>query len=73
MTVFRDFILMWTPVGEGTTETMTGTDTGGTMNGFLTRSSTGTGRAGPIADIGKGSEPGVSRIIARSRRNSSRN
>jgi len=63
MTEFQAFILMWTQVGEDTTETVIGTDTRGTMNGFLTSDFTRTGRAGIIIDTGKGKEPGASRAI----------
>jgi len=57
------FILMSTRGGEDSTETMTGTDTGGTINGFLTSDFDRTGRAGTIMDIGEGKEPGASRAI----------
>ena len=60
----RDFILMWTRVGEGTTETATGTDARGTMNLFLTAGSGATGGAGRVVDIGKGKVIGASRTIS---------
>ncbi len=65
ITVFQLFILMWTQVGEDTTETMIGTGTGGTMNGFLNDGFYKTGRAGKIIDAGKGEEPGASKGINR--------
>ena len=64
MTMSRVFILMWTPVGEGTTEIIIGTGIGGTMNGFLTNDLKRTGRAGKIIDVGKSEElRGESRTI----------
>lgn len=66
-------ILMLIQVGEDTTETIIGTDTGGTMNGFLTDDFNRTGRAGIIIDIGKGKEPGASRGINPDRTNRARN
>jgi hypothetical protein len=63
ITVFQVFISMWTQVGEDTTETITGTGTGGTMNGFLTNNSNRTGRVGIMIDIGKSKELGASRAI----------
>jgi hypothetical protein len=73
MTVFQVFILMLTQVGEDTIETIIGSDTGGTMNGFLTYDFKRTGRAGKIIDIGKGTEPGASRAINLDRNNRDRN
>jgi hypothetical protein len=61
--MFRVFILMWTRVGEDTTETVTGTDTGGTINGFPSGDFNKTGGAGIIVDIGKGAILGASRTI----------
>jgi hypothetical protein len=52
---------------------MIGTDTGGTMNGFLTSDLSRTGRAGGIIDIGKGKGPGASRAINLDRNNRDRN
>jgi len=72
-TMCRVFILMWTPVGEDITETVTGTGIGGTMNGFLTNDFDRTGRTGKIIAIGKGREVGVSRTIDRDRNNRGRN
>ena len=64
MTMSRVFILMWTPVGEGTTEIIIGTGIGGTMNGFLTNDLKRTGRAGRIIDVGRSEElRGGSRTI----------
>jgi hypothetical protein len=58
------FIMMWTHGGEDTTETAIGTDTGGTMSGFLINDFNETGAVGIMIDIGKeGGEPGVSRTI----------
>jgi hypothetical protein len=42
---------------------MIGTDTGGTMRGFLTNDFNRTGRDGIMTDIGKGKELGASRAI----------
>jgi len=61
--LFRVFILMWIPVGGDTTESIIGMATGGTMNGYPTIDSNGTGRAGKVTDIGRGKEPGTSRAI----------
>ncbi len=72
MTVFQVFILMSTQVGEDTTETIIGTGTHGTMNGFLTNDFNRTGRAGKIIDIGKGKEPGAFRTINLDRNNRDR-
>ncbi|HLB25707.1 MAG TPA: hypothetical protein VJM83_05205 [Nitrospirota bacterium] len=58
------FILMLTQAGGDTTETVIGTGTGGTMNGFLTIDFTRTGSAGKMTDTGKGEEPGASRAIS---------
>jgi hypothetical protein len=64
ITVYQGFIFMWTRIGEDTTETTIGTDTDGTMNGFLTDNFDRTGDAGRMIDIGKGKEEiGVSRAI----------
>jgi hypothetical protein len=71
--MFQVFILMWTQVGGDTTETIIGTGTGGTMNGFLTNDFNRTGRAGIIIDVGKGKELGVSRIIKPDHNNRDRN
>ncbi len=73
ITMFQVFILMWTQVGEETTETIIGKDTGGTMNGFLTDNFNRTGRAGRIIDTGKGKEHGASRTINIDRNNRYRN
>ena len=64
---------MLTPIGESTTESIIGTDIIGTMNGFLTNDFNRTGRAGIIIDIGKGKEPGASRVITLDRNNRGRN
>jgi hypothetical protein len=72
-TVFQVFILMSTQVGEGTTETIIGTDIDGTMNEFLTNDFNRTGRAGIIIDIGKSKKPGASRAINLDRNNRGRN
>jgi len=63
ITMFQVSILMSTQVGEDTTETIIGTGTDGTMNGFLTDNFNRTGRAGIIIDIGKGKELGASKAI----------
>jgi hypothetical protein len=47
------FILMSILVGEDTTETIIGTDTGGTMNGSLVDRLNRTGSTGKIVGIGK--------------------
>ena len=73
MTAFQVFILMWTQVGEDTIETTTGTDTDGTMNGFLPDNFNRTGGAGKIIDIGKGTGTGASRAINPDRTNRDRN
>jgi hypothetical protein len=73
ITMFQVFILMLIQVGEDTTETIIGTDTGGTMNGFLTNDVDRTGRAGIIIDIGKGKELGASRAINLDHNNRDRN
>ena len=63
ITGFRVFILMWIRAGEDITESIIGTDTDGTMNGFLTSGFNGTGRAGKMIDIGKEKGLGASRAI----------
>ena len=63
ISVFQVSISMSTQVGEDTTEIIIGTDTGGTMNGFLTNDFNRTGRVGILIDIGKGRKPGMSRAI----------
>ncbi len=72
MTVFQDFILMSTQVGEDTTESMRGTGTGGTINGFLPNNFNGTGRAGRMIGIGNGKALGASRTINRAHKPSDR-
>jgi len=71
--MFQVFILMLIRVGEDTTETIIGTGTSGTMNGFLTNDFIRTGRAGKMIDIGKGKEPGASRAINLDHKNRDRN
>jgi hypothetical protein len=73
ITMFPVFILMLTRVGEDTTETMIGTGTDGIMNGFLTGGFNRTGKVGKPIDIGKGREPGASRVINLDRNNKDRN
>ena len=74
MTMFQDSIMMWTQVGEDTTEIVIGVGTGGIMNGFRTGGFKRTGRAGTIIDTGEGKGPGVSRAIEIDRHsNSDRN
>lgn len=73
MTVSQLFILMWSRVGEDFTETTVGTNTVGTMNGFLARDFKRTGRAGMTMDTGGEKEPGVSRTIEFHHNNKSRN
>jgi hypothetical protein len=63
MTVFQVSILILTHVGDNTIETIIGTDTDGTMNGFLPDDFSRTGGDGKIIDTGKGMEPGASRAI----------
>ena len=63
MTLFQNFILMLTQVGEDTTEIVIGMDIDGIMNGLRTNDSIRTGRAGMIIDIGKGEELGAFRTI----------
>ncbi len=63
ITLFQVFILMLTQVGEATIETIIGTVTVGTMNGFLTENFNRTGRVGIAIDTGKSKEPGASRAI----------
>lgn len=72
ITMFQDFIMTWTLAGEDTTETIIGTDTGGTTNGFLTGNFNRTGIPGIKIDIGKGKEHGASRIINLDRNNRDR-
>jgi hypothetical protein len=72
MTVSQVFIMILTQDGEDTIETTIGTDTGGTMNGFLPDNFNRTGGAGKIIDIGKGTECGASRAINLDRRNRDR-
>ena len=62
--MFHVSILMLTQAGEDSTESVIGTGTGGTMNGFLTNDFNRTGRAGIKIAIGNGKEPGASRIIS---------
>jgi hypothetical protein len=57
------FILMWTRVGEDITEAIIGTNTVGTMNGFLAGDFKRTGRPGKKIDTGEEKELGVSRTI----------
>jgi hypothetical protein len=71
--MFRVFILMLTRVGEDTTETVTGTDTGGNINGFRSGDFNKTGGAGIVLDIGKGAIPGASRTINPDHNNRDRN
>ena len=66
-------ILMWIQVGGATTETVIGTGTGGTMNGYLTNDFNRTGAVGKRADIGKGKKLGASRTINLDRNNRDRN
>src|SRR4030042_6005678 len=73
ITMFQVFILIWTQVGEDTTETVIGTDIGGTINGFLTNDFNRTGAVGKRTDIGKGKELGVFRTINLDRHNRDRN
>ena len=73
ITMFQPFILMSTRGGGDTTETVIGTDTGGTMIGFLTNNFNKTGIAGIIIDIGKAKKPGASRAINLDRNNRERN
>jgi hypothetical protein len=73
ITLFPVFILMWTRVGEATTEIIIGTDTVGTMNGSLTDGFNRTGGAGMTIVIGKGEGPGVCRAISLDRNNRYRN
>jgi hypothetical protein len=70
--VSRAFIMMWTRDGEGTTETVIGTDIAGTMNGFPISGFSRTGRGGMIIATGKIKEPGASRAITRDRNNRGR-
>ena len=71
--MFQVFILMWTQIGEYITETITGTGTGGTMNGFLTNDFSRTGGTGKIINAGKGKELGASRTINLDHNNRDRN
>ena len=64
ITPSRIFIMILTRAGEGTTETVIGMVTAGTMNGFLTSDFTVTGITGTLIDIGKGKEPGAFRAIS---------
>jgi hypothetical protein len=57
--MFQVSILMWTRVGGQVTETATGMDTGGTMNGFLTSDFNKIGRTGKRIAIGNGRQTGV--------------
>lgn len=72
MAMSQRFILMWTRVGEDTTETVIGTDTGGITSASLTEDFNRTGKAGTTIAIGNGSEPGVYRTISHDRDNSDR-
>jgi len=63
MTMFQDSIMMWTQVGEDTTEIVIGVDIHGIMDGFPTGTFNGTGRAGKKIDVGKDEELGALRII----------
>jgi hypothetical protein len=63
MTVFQDSISMYTQVGEGTIETIIGTDIDGITNGFLTADFKRTGRPGKKIAIGKDEELGTLRNI----------
>src|SRR5512137_2245722 len=71
--MFQVFILMWTQAGDGTTDTMIGTGTGGIMNGSLTNNFNRTGRAGTITDIGKSKHIGACRAINPDRNSRGRN
>ena len=73
ITAFQVSISMWIRVGEDTIETIIGTDTGGTMSGFLTNDFNRTGRVGIPIDTGKSKEPGVSRAINLDHNNICRN
>jgi hypothetical protein len=70
---YQVFILMYTQVGEDTTETIIGTDTGGTTNEYLIIRFNGTGRDGIMIDIGKDGELGASRATNLDRKNRDRN
>jgi hypothetical protein len=70
---YQVFITMWTRVGEDTTGIVIGTDTGGTMKGFLTDDFNRTGGAGIIINIGKDEEHGASRVISLDTINRNRN
>jgi hypothetical protein len=63
ITLFQFSILTWIHIGDITTETIFGTDTAGTINGFLMNDFKRTGRVGKRANPGKGKKPGVSRDI----------
>ena len=69
ITMFQDFIMMWIQAGEDTTEAIIGTDTGGTMNGYLIDNFNRTGIHGITIAIGKGKDPGESRTIILDRNN----
>jgi hypothetical protein len=73
ITTYQVFILMLTQVGEDTTGTIIGTDTGGTANEYLTIKFNGTGRDGIMIDIGKGMELGASRATNLDSKNRDRN
>ena len=73
ITMFQDFIMTWIQTGEDTTEAIIGTDTGGTMSGYLIDNFNRTGERGIKIDIGKGKEPGESRTINLDRNNRDRN
>ena len=73
ITMFQVSISMLTQVGEDTTETVIGTGTGGTMNGFLTNDFNRTGAVGKRTDTGKGKKLGASRTINLDHNNRDRN
>ncbi len=70
---FQSSISMSIQVGEDTTETMIGMDTGGNMKGFLTENFNTAGGAGIMIDIGKDKEPGAFRAIILEHKTKGRN
>jgi hypothetical protein len=67
ITISRNSIMMSTRGGGDITETVIGTDTGGTTNPSLTNNFDRTGEAGTPIAIGSGTEPGEYRTINRDR------
>jgi hypothetical protein len=70
--MFQVSIFTSIDIGEITTETTIGTDTSGTINGFLMNNFTGTGRTGKETGLGEDKKPGESSNIHLERKHTRR-